>query len=418
MKTNAKNQILVMLVVAGVSTGCCTWYRQAEQTCPTDARRIYPACAGEEAVRQCPCGPDTMFYGHKPTCWGDWPQGWKQYQEDLCGPSCLSCDPSMSVQPVPAAAPRMAPSEPVEVPKSSPGPKPAPSLPTPSDAAGSPTTSAGDQLQTFGSNSVPVGPSLAAKIPPPPSAARRRVSLPEPTLSPYYAWRRESHLRELAPRQIAAGQVFMTPAPPVEYREPQFIQPEPVQVVEAPVVVSEPEATEVPVEEPVVESKPQVALQQPELGPAWTDREFTAPRIAASRDSGQEQAPMMQAEAPLPLQHCNAMLPPSRLQSAAPNLVLMPIPVTAPTPQQTNELVDFRADQSDAAILEPVPEMLKLSLDEFLWPPLVDVSDVRLVQTSASQLRYCDPLPPPDVELQVLDFLVFEPVRLKSMHGY
>jgi hypothetical protein len=74
---NSKWLLLALLSLAEAS-GC---FCQAvplpgECHCPTDARRLYCTC-GEEAVRRCPCGPDSQFYGLKPTCWREWPEGWQ-----------------------------------------------------------------------------------------------------------------------------------------------------------------------------------------------------------------------------------------------------------------------------------------------------------------------------------------------------
>lgn len=64
---------------------CCD-----QECCPTDARAI--VCApGEEAVRRAPCGPDLMFHGHKPTCWGVWPAGWDIYHAERCPTECTAC---------------------------------------------------------------------------------------------------------------------------------------------------------------------------------------------------------------------------------------------------------------------------------------------------------------------------------------
>ena len=87
----------------GCCSRCCRWPRVSgcclpgiplpgENQCPTDARRLYCTC-GEEAVRRCPCGPDREFYGLKPTCWREWPEGWQcngceglpYVDRDLCG---------------------------------------------------------------------------------------------------------------------------------------------------------------------------------------------------------------------------------------------------------------------------------------------------------------------------------------------
>jgi hypothetical protein len=67
---------LALASLAAVSGCCCQAVPlPGENQCPTDARRLYCSC-GEEAVRRCPCGPDSEFYGLKPTCWREWPEGW------------------------------------------------------------------------------------------------------------------------------------------------------------------------------------------------------------------------------------------------------------------------------------------------------------------------------------------------------
>jgi hypothetical protein len=73
---NAARRAAMLLMLAAVSGCCCQAIPlPGEQQCPTDARRMYWGC-GEEAVRKCPCGPDRAFYGHKPTEWRSWPEGW------------------------------------------------------------------------------------------------------------------------------------------------------------------------------------------------------------------------------------------------------------------------------------------------------------------------------------------------------
>src|SRR5689334_15709280 len=78
MATHSRKSSWLALLPLAAITGCCC---QAvplpdEHCCPTDARRMYFAC-GEEAVRRCPLGPDREFYGLKPTCWREWPEGWQ-----------------------------------------------------------------------------------------------------------------------------------------------------------------------------------------------------------------------------------------------------------------------------------------------------------------------------------------------------
>jgi hypothetical protein len=73
----SKSIALALLSLAAVSGCCCQAIPlPGENQCPTDARRLYCTC-GEEAVRRCPCGPDSQFYGLKPTCWREWPEGWQ-----------------------------------------------------------------------------------------------------------------------------------------------------------------------------------------------------------------------------------------------------------------------------------------------------------------------------------------------------
>lgn len=78
IKTKSNSTWLLLLPLLGAASGCfCQAFPlPGEGRCPTDARRIYPT-AGEEAVRRCPCGADPNFYGHKPTNWRVWPQGWR-----------------------------------------------------------------------------------------------------------------------------------------------------------------------------------------------------------------------------------------------------------------------------------------------------------------------------------------------------
>ena len=75
-----------MPLLAVVAGGCCQAFPlPGEADCPTDARRIYCG-AGEEAVRRGPCGPDRAFYGHKPTEWRYWPEGWRYGQYPCSAP--------------------------------------------------------------------------------------------------------------------------------------------------------------------------------------------------------------------------------------------------------------------------------------------------------------------------------------------
>ena len=73
----ASNSLLLIFAALAAVSGCCCQAipLPAENQCPTDARRLYHTF-GEEAVRRCPCGPSGEFYGLKPTCWREWPEGW------------------------------------------------------------------------------------------------------------------------------------------------------------------------------------------------------------------------------------------------------------------------------------------------------------------------------------------------------
>jgi len=84
--TNSRWLLLALPLVAVVAGCCCEAFPlPGEAGCPTDARRIYCG-AGEEAVRRCPCGPDRAFYGHKPTEWRTWPEGWRYGQYPCSAP--------------------------------------------------------------------------------------------------------------------------------------------------------------------------------------------------------------------------------------------------------------------------------------------------------------------------------------------
>jgi hypothetical protein len=80
MSVNVPNTTWLALALSSLVavSGCCCAAipLPGENQCPTDARRLYCSC-GEEAVRRCPCGPGSEFYGLKPTCWREWPEGWQ-----------------------------------------------------------------------------------------------------------------------------------------------------------------------------------------------------------------------------------------------------------------------------------------------------------------------------------------------------
>lgn len=100
-----------LLSLAAVAGCCCQAVPLPDEyCCPTDARRMYFAY-GEEAVRRCPLGPDREFFGLKPTCWREWPEGWQcngcvgmPYQDHtLCGDAVAEA-PVTQCSPVTAPA--------------------------------------------------------------------------------------------------------------------------------------------------------------------------------------------------------------------------------------------------------------------------------------------------------------------------
>ncbi len=74
-------------------SGCAI--RQAEECCPTDIRKMQHS-VGEDAIRQSPCGPDCGYYGHKPTCWREWPASWPLYKQHVCAAAPETCHPMVA----------------------------------------------------------------------------------------------------------------------------------------------------------------------------------------------------------------------------------------------------------------------------------------------------------------------------------
>jgi hypothetical protein len=68
--------------------------RQSELDCPTDVRQSIHWLAGEDAVFCCPCGPSADFYGHKPTCWQEWPVPSTTWRDAYCCPGPVVIYPS------------------------------------------------------------------------------------------------------------------------------------------------------------------------------------------------------------------------------------------------------------------------------------------------------------------------------------
>lgn len=80
---------LTVLSVGCHSFGLCA-KRESESNCPTDIRKTVPWCAGEDAIFVCPCGPEGNFYGHRPTCWRDWPTSAAAWRDMSCGPTVIA----------------------------------------------------------------------------------------------------------------------------------------------------------------------------------------------------------------------------------------------------------------------------------------------------------------------------------------
>ncbi|TWT97626.1 hypothetical protein Pla108_17780 [Botrimarina colliarenosi] len=91
----------VLAISLTAVTGCKMC--KSNTCCPTDARRMVLSCAGEEAVRQGPCGPDASYYGYQSTCWESWPSNWEEHERQRCY-ECQTCETEAHLAtPTPAA---------------------------------------------------------------------------------------------------------------------------------------------------------------------------------------------------------------------------------------------------------------------------------------------------------------------------
>ena len=85
----ARLNLVIIALAAMMCNGCYFgpyMKRTSELNCPTDIRRTIPLSIGEDAVFRCPCRPACDFYGHKPTCWSDWPTPGTVWRDACCGP--------------------------------------------------------------------------------------------------------------------------------------------------------------------------------------------------------------------------------------------------------------------------------------------------------------------------------------------
>ena len=107
--------VLIILLVVGLN-GCqhgILGKRNAELCCPTDIRKTHVGYFGEDAIFCPPCGPDHEYYGHKPTCWRDWPSTGADWRDGTCGPG-ITCAPGVEDS---AVGPEIEPERLSEVPE-------------------------------------------------------------------------------------------------------------------------------------------------------------------------------------------------------------------------------------------------------------------------------------------------------------
>jgi hypothetical protein len=97
------NVILCAALASGCHVSCCS-KRVSEKKCPTDIRKTHCWCFGEDALFRYPCGPNRVFYGHKATCWREWPTSGSQWRDMHCGPPVSEVMPQDGqVLPLPGA---------------------------------------------------------------------------------------------------------------------------------------------------------------------------------------------------------------------------------------------------------------------------------------------------------------------------
>lgn len=81
-------RICLTLIVATAAIGCRPHgpfvKRESELNCPTDIRKTVPWCYGEDAIFTCPCGPDEIYHGMKPTCWRPWDSSAATWRDSYC----------------------------------------------------------------------------------------------------------------------------------------------------------------------------------------------------------------------------------------------------------------------------------------------------------------------------------------------
>ncbi len=91
-----KISVTVVALSLAVCCGCHSgpWgKREQELSCPTDVRKSLHWCWGEDAIFDCPCGPDEAYHGYKPTCWHDWQAPATVWRDERCGGPCMNSQP-------------------------------------------------------------------------------------------------------------------------------------------------------------------------------------------------------------------------------------------------------------------------------------------------------------------------------------
>ena len=92
-----KSRCVLIMLFAVALNGCqhgILGKRNSELCCPTDIRKTHFGYFGEDAIFCRPCGPDHDYYGHKPTCWHEWPSSGADWRDGTCGP-CITCAPGI-----------------------------------------------------------------------------------------------------------------------------------------------------------------------------------------------------------------------------------------------------------------------------------------------------------------------------------
>lgn len=202
-----------MTALAVVTAGCHSFgicaKRESELNCPTDVRKTVPWCAGEDAVFACPCGPNENFYGHRATCWRDWPTSAAAWRDMSCGPTVIA-----ETTTVGESNPfRGQPATPTPAPEAIPNPIELPPLPAPEPQIG-PNPKAIEE----GAKAQPLGPPV---LPPKTSAIQQPASTgiaTAPTAAAPAAVEapRDTKIKFVAAKSQLTPPVGLPPAPVIE----------------------------------------------------------------------------------------------------------------------------------------------------------------------------------------------------------